>query len=131
MPTPIALVSLDLDIVVAVSDLPRLRNGLPSTFHVREFPRCLNISQPDSKLQIQTDDRYAPFVERAEIREVLDLQLPVAAVDDVLQGKIWAASDPQRRPSKRHKDLLDIERLLEVRPDLRSRVPEEMLSRLM
>jgi hypothetical protein len=53
--------------------------------------------------------------------------LPVAVIDDVLQGKIWAASDPTRRPTKRRKDLLDIERILEAYPHLRVRVPEEIL----
>lgn len=118
------LVSLDLDIVVAPADLPRLRD---------RYPDGVNISKPGSRLliQIQTDSRYSPFVDRAQVRDVLDLQLPVAAIEDLLQGKVWAASDPSRRASKRQKDLVDIARLLEVRPDLRSRVPEEILSRLL
>ena len=127
------VVTLDLDIVVTVSDLSRLRDALPATFRVREFPHSLNISLPGSKLQfqIQTDNRYASFVDRAEVREVMDLHLPVAAIEDLLQGKVWAASDPQRRASKRQKDLADIARLLEVRPDLRSQVPEPILSKLL
>lgn len=56
--------------------------------------------------------------------------MPVAAIDDVLQGKLWAAQDESRRPSKRRKDLLDIERLLDVRPELRASVPEGVLRRL-
>jgi hypothetical protein len=56
--------------------------------------------------------------------------LPVARLADVLQGKIWAAQDPTRGPSKRLKDLADVSRLLEAHPDLRSRVPEDALSRL-
>jgi hypothetical protein len=61
---------------------------------------------------------------------VLGLRLPVAPVDSVLQGKIWAAQDPGRRPSKRQKDLADIARILEAYPDLRRLVPEALLSRL-
>ncbi|MEW6749861.1 MAG: hypothetical protein AB1505_02665 [Candidatus Latescibacterota bacterium] len=38
--------------------------------------------------------------------------------------------DPQRRVSKRQKDLADIARLLEAAPDPRSQVPEEILARL-
>jgi hypothetical protein len=34
------------------------------------------------------------------------------------------------RASKRQKDLADIARLLEVTPDLRARVPEHILQRL-
>jgi hypothetical protein len=74
-------------------------------------------------VQIQTDPRYVAFVERAAVRDVLGIPLPVAALDDVLQGKIWAATDVSRRPSKRRKDLLDIERILESYLDLRPRVP--------
>jgi hypothetical protein len=48
----------------------------------------------------------------------------------VLQGKVWAALDPGRRPSKRQEDLADIARLIEVRPELRSAVPSEILDRL-
>lgn len=127
------VVTLDLDIVVAVSDFTRLQSALPSEFCVREFPHSLTISLPGSKLQIriQTDSRYSSFVERAETREVLDLQLPVAAIEDLLRGKVWAVSDPQRRASKRQKDLADIARLLEVRPDLRSQVPAEILDKLL
>jgi hypothetical protein len=49
---------------------------------------------------------------------------------DVLHGKIWAASDETRRPSKRQKDLADIARLLEVQPHLRELVPRAILDRL-
>jgi len=64
------------------------------------------------------------------LRNLLGLMLPVATLPDVLQGKIWAAQDPDRRASKRQKDLADIARLLEAYPELRPRVPEEILARL-
>jgi Nucleotidyl transferase AbiEii toxin, Type IV TA system len=57
-------------------------------------------------------------------------RLPVARVEDLLDGKVWAAMDPRRRPSKRQKDLADIARLLEAFPALRERVPGEVLARL-
>ena len=70
------------------------------------------------------------FPGRAAPRQVLGLTLPVASLDDLLQGKIWAATDPERRPTKRQKDLLDIARLIEKYPRLRERVPEDLLKRL-
>lgn len=126
------LVSLDLDLAVAVEDLEKVEALLRARFKVQRFPHSLNISQADSKLrvQIQTDPRYAEFVSRAAPRNVLDLTLPVADVRDVLQGKIWAAQDSERRPSKRQKDLADIARLLEAYPELRAMVPDDILSRL-
>src|SRR5688572_19970974 len=126
------LVSLDLDIAVAAPQLEFLESLLPEPFKIERFQHSLNISAPDSSLrvQIQTDPRYASFPERASRREVLGLTVPVANLEDLIQGKVWAASDPGRRPSKRRKDLLDIERLLEAYPELRARVPAELLDRL-
>jgi hypothetical protein len=56
--------------------------------------------------------------------------MPVAAVEDVLQGKIWAAQDDTRRPSKRQKDLADILRLVEANPPLASLVPAALKKKL-
>jgi len=126
------LVSLDLDLVVATQDLERVELLLRKHFRVERFPHSLHASQPGSNLraQVQTDPRYAAFVQRASPQEVLGLMLPVADVRDVLRGKIWAAQDTTRRPSKRQKDLADIARLLERYPDLRSSVPQDILERL-
>jgi len=126
------LVSLDLDIVVAVDQIDLVRKLVEERFHTEEFPNSLNISSSGSNLrvQIQTDPRYGDFVDRATVREVLGLNIPVAKLEDVLQGKIWAASDPNRRGTKRHKDLLDIERILEANPQLRPLVPEDILRQI-
>lgn len=126
------LVSLDLDLAVATEHLGRAEDALREKFKVERFAHSLNVSTTgsDLRVQIQTDPRYAAFVERASVREVVGLRLPVASVEDVLQGKVWAALDAERRPSKRRKDLLDIERILESRPELRERVPQEIIARL-
>lgn len=126
------LVSLDLDIVVAVDQIDRFRKVATQRFKIEEFPNSLNISVSgsDLRVQIQTDQRYADFVTRASDREILGVMLPVASIEDVLQGKIWAATNPTRRPTKRRKDLLDIERILEAHPQLRPRVPAEILQQL-
>ena len=99
---------------------------------LKNSEHSLNISTAgfNLRVQIQTDPRYGPFVERAAVREVLGLQLPVASLEDVLQGKVWAASNPKRRATKRRKDLLDIERILEAKPNLRPKVPEEILRQI-
>ncbi len=126
------LVSLDLDLAVAVESLEDLEKQLAEQFVVKRFPHSLNLSLPgsDLRVQIQTDERYRAFVERAVEADVLGASLPVAQLEDVLRGKIWAALDPQRRGSKRQKDLADIARLIEAYPHLREYVPEELLARL-
>jgi hypothetical protein len=127
------VVSLDLDLVIAIDQMQEAERWLAERFDVRRFPHSLNVSASGSSLrvQIQTDPRYAPFVQRASVRDVLDVKLPVAQVEDVLHGKIWAASDPERRASKRQKDLADISRLIENYPQLRSEVPPDILVRLL
>jgi len=126
------LVSLDLDIVIALDQLPEAERLLGQQFSIERFPHSLNVSATgsDLRIQIQTDPRYEPFLVRATVREVLGLRLPVASLEDVLQGKVWAVLDPARRPSKRQKDLADIARLLEAYPHLRQRVPADVLARL-
>ncbi|MEA2325764.1 MAG: hypothetical protein QOE68_723 [Thermoanaerobaculia bacterium] len=126
------LVSLDLDVAVATEDLDRVETLLSGRFRIERFPHSVNVSAAGSQLrvQIQTDPRYADFVPRATPREVLGVTLQVAAVEDVLQGKLWAFLDEQRRGTKRQKDLADIGRLIEAYPHLRVRVPREVLDRL-
>lgn len=126
------LVSLDLDVVIATDQLQEAKRLLATAFKVEEYAHSLNVSAPGSNLriQIQTDPRYAAYVERAQTKEVLGMLLRVARLEDVLQGKVWAAQDPERRSSKRKKDLLDIERILERYPELRSQVPPEVLESL-
>jgi hypothetical protein len=126
------LVSLDLDLVIAGKDLEQLTPILRAQFAVEEFPHSLNVSTPGSQLrvQIQTDPKYLDFPDRAERREVLGLELSVASLGDLLQGKIWAASDPTRRATKRQKDILDIARLIEKYPHLRPLVPADLLKQI-
>ena len=126
------LVSLALDIAVAVDDPRDLIDELGQLFRATVHPRRINLDQQGSALrvQIQTDPRYAAFVHAAERKEVLGRSMPVARLEDALSGKIWAAMDLQRRASKRQKDLADIARILESYPHLRTQVPESVRKNL-
>ena len=127
------VVSLDLDLVVAVDQLETTEALLRERFTVERLAHSIHVSLAgsDLRVQIQTDPRYFAFVRDAADREVLGLRLPVARLEDVLQGKLWEALDPERRASKRQKDLADVSRLLEAYPHLRDRVPPEVLQRLL
>lgn len=127
------VVSLDLDLVIATGQIENAERLLGKEFIIERFPHSLNVSAPGSDLraQIQTDPRYLPFVERASVHDILGLAMPVARVEDVLQGKLWAVQDPERRSSKRQKDLADIARLIEAYPALRQQVPPDVLKRLL
>jgi hypothetical protein len=127
------VVSLDLDVVVVADQLEEVcpeaeKRGLK----VERFEHSVNLTSRDSDLrvQLQTDARYQAFLARAETREVLGYRLAVAALEDVLQGKLWAYSDPTGRRSKRQKDLADILRLLECYPALGRLVPPEIAAEL-
>ena len=126
------VVSLDLDIIIALDQIKAVEALFSRSYKVETFPHSINVSDPgsDLRVQIQTDPRYFDFLNRATEQDVLGVKLPVADVADVLQGKIWAASDPTRRASKRLKDLSDIARIIELRPDLMERVPPDLRERL-
>lgn len=119
------LVSLDLDLVVAINQIETVKALLEKKFSVKSFPHSLNVSIPNS------DALYGAFLQNASVRNILGMSLPVASIEDVLQGKIWAVSDSERRGSKKQKDLADIARILESYPELRNNVPQEILSKLL
>ena len=126
------VVSLDLDVVIASARVADVEPLLRKQFDVERFEHSLNVSAAgsDLRIQIQLDQRYGQFPDRAREGRVLGIDLPVAAVEDVLQGKVWAAQDPARRGSRRQKDLADIARLIEAQPQLRPLVPSDVLARL-
>ncbi len=121
------VVSLDLDIVVAMEAIERVRTAAgENAFAVESFEHSVNLKSDasDFRIQLQTDPRYQDFIPRSEPRDVLGYRMRVAAARDVLEGKVWAYSDATRRKSKRQKDLADIMRLVEARPELAQRLPE-------
>jgi len=126
------VVSLDLDVIIIAEKIKELVNYLTGQFSVKEQPHSINISSPDSdlRIQIQTDPRYQDFISRAVNKNVLGYEIPVASMEDVLQGKIWAYEDMARRPSKRQKDLADIMRLVETHPKLVSKLPDIIKKRV-
>ena len=123
---------LDLDLVIATTQLEEAVRVLSGDFKIQRFPPTINLFLPgsDLRIQIQTDSRYSDFVARSVVRPVLGMRMPVADLMDILHSKIWAAADEKRRASKRQKDLADIGRIIEAYPNLRSEVPPEILSRL-
>src|SRR5689334_14094382 len=112
--------TLDADFVIVAAHREELQKKLQSAgFFVREFSHSLNAQAPKSQLRVQftTDPRYQDFISRMAERVVLGVRVPVAALDDVFQGKLWAYSDPERRLTKRKKDELDLLRLAENNPE--------------
>lgn len=125
--------SLDLDIVLAIDDVEKLLKIMSESearFKVEKYQHSINLGHPDSdlRIQIQTDKRYQSFIKNASLKSVLGYKMMVAGLEDLLQGKIWAYSDEERRKSKRQKDLADILRLVESHPHLKALLPENLKS---
>ena len=127
------VVSLDIDIVVAVEDVGTINMAAKGRgLKVEQFEHSVNISNPQSDLrvQLQIDPRYQDFIPRAEPRDVLGYGMNVANLEDVLQGKVWAYMDRTRRRSKRQKDLADILRIIEAYPQLETKLPQSLREEL-
>jgi len=126
------VVSLDLDIVVVIEDIDKVCSAVECHFDIERFEHSVNLSssKSDLRIQLQTDLRYQDFIKRASIHNVLGYEMKIAAVEDVLKGKIWAYLDEQRRKSKRQKDLADIMRLIEAYPSLMDQVPDSIREKI-
>ncbi len=125
--------TLDADLVVISSGLSGLSVYLQEQgFTTEEHPHSVNVLAPGSQLRIQftTDVRYQAFLARSVEALVLGVHVKVACLEDITRGKLWAYGDPQRRLSKRKKDELDLIRLAEAYPELRSMYPRELQEQL-
>jgi hypothetical protein len=111
--------TMDVDLVVVAANLPQIEHST-------------NAQRSGSKLNIQftTDSRYQDFLANMAEREVLGLRIPVAGLKDIIRGKVWACQDSTRRLSKRKKDELDLIRIGETYPQLRSLLPKEIVAQL-
>ncbi len=116
--------TLDADLVVIAASLPALTAQLEA--------QGFKTERPGSELRIQftTDERYQAFPARSVDANVLGIRVKVACREDVTQGKLWAYGDPHRRLSKRKKDELDLIRLAEAYPELKSLYPGELREQL-
>jgi len=125
--------TLDADIVVIASSLPQVSAHLQDQgFKIEEHAHSVNALATGSELRIQftTDERYQAFLPRSVEADVLGVRVRVACLEDVTRGKVWAYSDPRRRLSKRKKDELDLIRLAEAYPELKSQYPRELQEQL-
>ena len=97
-----------------------------------EYEHSVNAQRKGSELRIQftTDRRYQDFLIDTKVKRVLDENVPVASLENVVRGKVWAWSDPRRRLSKRKKDELDLIRIAEKYPEHRNLMPPAITNQL-
>jgi len=125
------VVTLDADFaIVAATGLVEALGA--RGFEVQERPHSINAQLPGSRLrlQISMDSRYATFPARAVPGKVLGFDVPVAGLEDLVQGKLWAATDAARRASKRAKDEADLVRLCESHPRVIALIPPGLIPKV-
>ena len=122
------MVTRDVAFVVATDAIERAVAGLTAAgFQAEKFAWSINFKgQSKVSLQLSTEDFYREFPQRAVPADVHGILLRVASLEDTFQGKLKAWSDPDRRQSKRLKDLGDLARLVETHPHLWDLLPPEL-----
>ena len=123
---PVVTLDADFAIVAAGNLVEALTDR---GFRVERFPHSINAQLPGSRLRLQftVNSRYAEFPGRAVPGKVLGYEMPVVSLPDLIQGKLWAATDPARRATKRQKDRLDLTRLCERHPSLINSIPPGLI----
>jgi len=125
--------TIDADIVLVVDRLQKVAEELERAgFTIQKFEHPMNAKRKNSQLNVQftTDARYQEFLIQTERHEVLGQQVPVATLENIVRGKVWAWNDQSRRASKRKKDELDLLRIAEAYPELREKIPAEIVEQL-
>lgn len=126
------MTTADVDLVIVSDKIEEAAETLKSLgFAEKRFQWSINF-KGDSKVSIQvsTEAMYLDFPERSVGATVHGILMRVASLEDTLKGKIAAYEEPQRRPSKRQKDLADISRLLEAHPSIKDLIPQPIYDRL-
>jgi hypothetical protein len=123
----------DVDIIIVAASLERIESELKAAgFGVKRFAHSTNAQRPGSKLNVQftTDNRYQDFLGNLTEHKVLGVVVPVASLENIVRGKVWAWKDELRRSTKRKKDELDLMRIAEAHPELRPLIPAGIVNQL-
>ena len=120
------MVTRDVDFVVASDAVDRSVALLEDAgFRSERFEWSVNFKGNSAvSIQLSTAECYREYPSRAVAADIHGILMRVASLEDTLNGKIKAWSEPRRRQSKRIKDLADIARLVEAHPGLWDLLPD-------
>jgi hypothetical protein len=126
------MATADVDVVIAAEKIDDAVKALRTAgFTAKKFKWSVNLKGRSKILvQISTEKFYHGFPVRAQAADIHGILMRVASREDTLRGKILAYQDPERRASKRQKDLLDIMRLVEAHPKLKKLLPPEIADKV-
>ncbi len=112
--------TLDIDIAVLSPEaIPRQALVAAGFAPTGTFSHSENWKGPGgTPVQFSADPAFAEAVQRALRVPLADTQLRVVSAIDLVRAKLRAAADPERRESKRLRDLADIQELLEEKHEL-------------
>lgn len=122
--------TMDVDLVVVATELEPIARDLEEHgFKVKRFEHSMNAQRSSSELSLQftTDVRFLRDMTECE---VLGLPVPVASLENIIRGKVWAWQDANTRLSKRKKDELDLIRIAETQAETRRLMPREIVAQL-
>jgi len=126
------MATADVDVVIAAEKIDEAVKALRAAgFTAKKFKWSVNLKgRSKVSVQISTEDFYRDFPARSKPADIHGILMRVASREDTLRGKILAYQDPQRRASKRQKDLLDLMRLVEAQPKLRRLLTAELAKKI-
>jgi len=126
------MVTQDVDLVVTADAVDRAASLLElAGFRAERFTWSINFKgQSALSIQLSTEDFYREYPARAVAADVHGILMRVASLEDTLMGKIKAWAEPDRRQSRRIKDLADIARLVEAHPYLWARLPPDLQNQI-
>src|SRR5262249_44295264 len=94
----------DVDLVVVAINLEQIPRELESAgVRVKRFEHSMNAQRPGRKLNVRftTDPRHQEFLASVTECDVLGIVVPVASLENIVRGKVWAWEDSARRLRKR------------------------------
>ena len=127
----------ELELVVATTDLePVLLDLRAADFLVQEFPFTINARRRvlrtghlthQLKVRFMKQGCYQPFLDRATLRTILGMDVPVAALADLVQGELWMRESAGHRASKNMQAEMNLLRLAEVHfAEVAPRLPDQL-----
>lgn len=126
------MATADVDLVVALGAVDETVAAMEAVGFVAErFEGSVNLKGHSKvSVQISTEEFYREFPGRSIPADIHGISMRVASLEDTLCGKVQAWRDPDRRRSKRQKDLTDILRLIEAHPEVEPALPPDVQQKI-
>src|SRR5665213_697873 len=123
------VVTLDADFAVVAAT--GVNEALQARgFRVEAVANSIKAQLPGSRLRLQItiNSPYGTFPARAVPGRLFGLDMPIASLPDLVQGKLWALQDSARRLSKRAKDRANLIRLCESHRQVFDLIPPGLIA---